>query len=158
MKTTFITMIGVLSLFLNTSCKKQEPVATFDPVAAKAAVEERSKDFVEAMNNKDSVGLANCYTKDAKFMQPNGKAVEGRANIQKLFGQWMKAGMPQFAIQTIEVWGDDNTLTAEENWSFIDITGKTVDTGKSLELFKKEDGVWKLHRDCYNSDMPPAAK
>jgi ketosteroid isomerase-like protein len=89
-------------------------------------------------------------------MQPNAKTVEGRANIQKLFGMWMKGPMMHIMIKTVEVWGDENMLAAENSWSFLDSSGKTVDTGKSLEIYKKEEGVWKLHRDCYNSDMPPA--
>lgn len=149
-------VLVVVSFVLTTSCKKGTEVTTpdFDAVAAKSAVEERAKIFVEAINSKDSVGLANCYTTDAKYMQPNAKTVEGRANIQKLFGMWMKGPMMQIIINTVDVWGDENMLAAENNWSFLDASGKTVDTGKSLEIYKKEDGVWKLHRDCYNSDMP----
>ena len=137
-----------------TSCKKEEAKPAFDSAAAKKTIEDRSKVFAEAMNANDAIGLANCYTKEAKFMQPNGETVAGKDNIQKLFGLWMKAGMPHFTIETIEVWGDDTVLTAEENWTFTDKDHKIVDAGKSLEVFKKEDGVWKLHRDCYNSNMP----
>lgn len=164
MKRILLSLLLLTALFsLTTSCKKQAEAAKapeFDLTAAKAAVEEREDAFEEAMNNRDSVGLANCYTKDAKFMQPNGKTVEGRDNIRKLFTMWMKGPMMQIKINTMEVWGDDNTLTAENTWAFMDQSGKTVDTGKSLEVYRKEDGVWKLHRDCYNSDMParPADK
>ena len=148
----------VVIFVLTTSCKKETEVTTptFDAAAAKTEVEARAKVFVEALNTKDSVGLANCYTTDAKFMQPNDKTVEGRANIQKLFGMWMKGPMMQIRINTVEVWGDENMLAAENNWSFLNESGKTVDTGKSIEIYKKEDGVWKLHRDCYNSDLPPS--
>jgi len=45
-------------------------------------------------------------------------------------------------------------MTAEKEYTFTDKDGKVVDKGKSLEVFKMEDGVWKLHRDCYNSDLP----
>jgi len=160
-RNTLITMLGILCLFLNSSCKKQvdaltSDMPTFDAEAAKTAIEERSKVFVDAINTKDSVGLANCYTSDAKFMQPNDKSVEGRANIKKLFGQWMKGGMPQMSLTVHEVWGSEDMLAAENTWTFINQSGKTVDAGKSIEIYKKEDGVWKLHRDCYNSDMPVA--
>ncbi|WP_300567234.1 nuclear transport factor 2 family protein [Flavobacterium sp.] len=154
---TIILMVALLAIF---GCKNPEANATdnavekFDLAAAKTSIEARSKIFAEALNKKDSVGLANCYTNDGKFMQPNDKTVSGRENIQKLFGQWMKSGMPQFSIKTIEVWGDENVLAAEEEWTFSDKDGKVVDTGKSIEVFKMEDGVWKLHRDCYNSDFP----
>jgi len=149
-----VTTIGILT----TSCKKQMDAtksATFDLAAAKADVEAREIAFEEALNSKDSVGLANCYTKDAKFMQPNDKTVEGRANIQKLFGKWMKGPMMQIKINTVEVWGDENMLAAENTWEFMNQSGTTEDSGKSIEIYKKEDGVWKLHRDCYNSDLPP---
>lgn len=152
----FLTMVVLTGSILMTSCIKQEIKPAFDLAAAKTAIEARSKVFADALNNKDSVGLANCYTVDGKFMAPNEKSVEGRANIQKLVGQWMKAGMPDFSIETVEVWGNDDVLAAEENWTFKDKTGKIVDQGKSIEVFKKEDGVWKLHRDCFNSDMPMA--
>ncbi len=151
---TFLILITCIGL--TSSCNKEKAPA-FDLVQAKTDVEDRAKVFVEALNAKDSVGLANCYTKEAKFMQPNDKTVEGRANIQMLFGKWMKGNMMNITINTQEVWGDENTLAAENTWTFMDQSGKTVDSGKSLEIYKMEDGVWKLHRDCYNSDMPPSA-
>lgn len=150
----FFAMVLVTGSIFMTSCKNEEAKPAFDLTEAKAAIEARSKVYVDALNNKDSVGLANCYTSDGKFMAPNEKSVVGRANIQKLVGQWMKSGMPNFSIETVEVWGNDEVLAAEENWSFKDKDGKIVDQGKAIEVYKKEDGVWKLHRDCFNSDMP----
>lgn len=160
MKKGILSALLIATTFVvTTGCKKgaEAPKPAFDLTAAKTEVEARESVFTEALNEKDSVGLANCYTKDAKFMQPNGNTVEGRTNIQKLFGMWMKGPMMQIKINTIEVWGDENVLAAENTWEFLDQTGKTVDSGKSLEVYKKEDGVWKLHRDCYNSDLPRAA-
>jgi uncharacterized protein (TIGR02246 family) len=153
-KRFFFAMILVTGSILMVSCNKEAAKPAFDLTEAKAAIEARSKVYVDALNNKDSVGLANCYTSDGKFMAPNEKSVVGRANIQKLMGQWMKSGMPNFSIETVEVWGNDEVLAAEENWSFKDKDGKIVDQGKAIEVYKKEDGVWKLHRDCFNSDMP----
>jgi uncharacterized protein (TIGR02246 family) len=153
-KRTLLFLIIVTIIGLTSSCNKEKAPA-FDLAKAKTDVEARAKIFVEALNSKDSLGLANCYTKDAKFMQPNDKTVEGRANIQKLFGKWMKGDMMNITINTLDVWGDENVLAAENTWTFMDQSGKTVDSGKSLEIYKMEDGTWKLHRDCYNSDMPP---
>jgi uncharacterized protein (TIGR02246 family) len=150
----FFAMILVTGSILMASCNKEAAKPACDLTEAKAAIEARSKVYVDALNNKDSVGLANCYTSDGKFMAPNEKSVVGRANIQKLVGQWMKSEMLNFSIETVEVWGNDEVLAAEENWSFKDKDGKIVDQGKAIEVYKKENGVWKLHRDCFNSDMP----
>lgn len=160
MKTKIVFLMLVISSIVVTGCKKEETATTveekttFDLAAAKTAIQARSKVFADAINSKDSVGLGNCYTVDAKLMQPNGESVMGKDHIQELFGQWMKTDMPTFSIETVEVWGNETTLTAEENWTFTDKDGKVVDQGKALELYKMEDGVWKLHRDCYNSNMP----
>ena len=62
--------------------------------------------------------------------------------------------MPAFLMKIIEIQGNENAITTEEEWIFTDKTGKVVDSGKSLELFIKEEGKWKMHRDCYNSDLP----
>jgi ketosteroid isomerase-like protein len=35
-----------------------------------------------------------------------------------------------------------------------DKDGKEIDRGKALELWKMEDGKWKLFRDIFNSDLP----
>ena len=51
-------------------------------------------------------------------------------------------------------------LTAEDAWTMTGKDGKVVDEGKSIEVYKMEDGKWKLLRDCWNSNMPvmPAKK
>lgn len=36
----------------------------------------------------------------------------------------------------------------------LDKDGKQLDKGKYIVLWKKEEGKWKLFRDCYNSDLP----
>ncbi len=159
MKKMYLTSLLLVLCLIG--CKKTESTtvatennAKFDMAAAKTAIDAENQIFVKAINRCDSMAVANCYTADAKLMQPNAKAVEGRDNIKKLFGQWMKSGLPSMTLTTAGVWGNDSLLTAEVEYCFADKDGKVLDQGKALELFKKEDGRWKLYRDCYNSDMP----
>jgi len=110
---------------------------------------------VNSMNRQDSISLADCYTESAKFMQPNGESVVGREHIQKLFSLWMRSGsMGKFALENIDFWGDENMLAVENKWTFTAADGKLLDSGKSLELWKKENDTWKIFRDCYNSNLP----
>ena len=149
-------------ILISMSCKKAEeaPAETakpaFDLAAAKTTVETNYAEFEKAFNSKDSVGLANCYTADAKFMAPNDKAVEGRPAIQKTFTGWFKGETPKIAIKLVELWGNETNLTAENSWTMTAKDGKVLDEGKSLEVYKMEDGKWKLLRDCWNSNMPAA--
>ena len=105
-KVILLVIVLAAGSVLMTSCKNEESKPVFDLEAAKKAIQERSKIYADAVNSKDSVGVANCYTADAKFMPPNEKSAVGKAAIQKMVGQWMKAGMPAgFSIETVEVWG-----------------------------------------------------
>jgi len=165
-KIQFLSIALALSILTLVSCNKKaeetpadttSAPAPFDPVAAKASVESAYREFEKAFNGKDSVGLANCYTSDAKFMGPNEKAIEGRPALQKAFGMWFKSGdVPQIKLTCVEVWGSNDNIISENSWVMSGKDGKVVDQGKSLEVYKQEDGKWKLLRDCYNSDMPPA--
>ena len=154
-KITFIILACTCSMFSTISCKKAEPVSPkFDSAAAKTAIESSYREFETAFNAKDSVAIAKCYTTDAKLMQPNAKSAEGTASIQKTYGQWFKGEAPKIACKLMDVWGNENTLIAEDDWTETDKDGKVVDMGKSIEVYKMEDGKWKLYRDCFNSDMP----
>lgn len=159
-KIQLLKIICLALVLVSMSCKKAEETpaveaaSTFDLAAAKTTVQGNYAEFEKAFNTKDSVGLANCYSADAKFMLPNEKAIEGRPAIQKTFAMWMKGDMPQIKLNLVELWGNENTLTAENAWTMTGKDGKIVDEGKSIEVYKMEDGKWRLFRDCYNSNMP----
>ncbi|MES2410307.1 MAG: nuclear transport factor 2 family protein [Bacteroidota bacterium] len=163
MKKIQLFKIVFLSLILvSMSCKKAEEnsgepaaaPATFDLTAARTSVETGYAEFEKAYNAKDSVALANCYASDAKFMNPNAKAVEGRPAIQKTFGMWFKDDTTKIKLNLLDIWGNETNLTTENSWTISDKDGKVLDEGKALEVYKMEDGKWKIYRDCYNSNMP----
>lgn len=164
MKKNYLIKIILVTLILaTTSCKKEteattEVKSTFNLEEAKTAIEAAGQTFVIAMNKGDSIALANCYTTDAKMMGANEKSVMGRPAIQKTFSGWIKGGMPTFTMKTVAIWGNEEMMAAEEEWAFSDKDGKILDSGKSIELFKMEDGKWRMFRDCYNSDLPCPSK
>jgi len=162
-KTNLIKVLLVALIFVTISCKKEtvtttEVKTTFNLDEAKEAIEAAGQTFVIAVNKGDSTAVANCYTADAKMMGPNEKAIVGRPAIKKVFGNWIKSGMPTLTMKTVEIWGNEELMAAEEEWAFSDKDGKILDSGKSIELFKMENGKWKMFRDCYNSDMPIPSK
>lgn len=155
--------IILVSLFLvMIGCKKAEiesndvEKAKPDLVEIKNLIIAAGENFVIALNRGDSTAVANCYTKDAKMMQPNGLAIIGRSDILKNMSQWIKSESPTITMKTIDVWADGDLVVAEEEWTISNKEGQILDNGKSLELFKMEDGKWLLYRDCYNSNTPRA--
>ena len=150
------TTLALTAISCTSSQKNKEKV--FDKVAAAKAIEKERQIFMAAFNKGDSVAVANCYTSDAKFMPPNQKTVSGRDKIQTAIAGFIKAGVSNLSLKPVDVWGDETMITAEDVWILKDKDGKEIDSGKSLDLWKMEDGRWKLFRDIFNSDlhcMPP---
>ncbi len=160
-KMYFLKTILLTIIILTIGWKKEELITekygekpSYDLESAKKEVIAAAEVFVIALNSGDSLSAANCYSKDAKIMKPNNKSIVGLANIHKAFSQRLEAGKLRFSMKTVDVWGNGDMLTAEEEWMLSDNDGNIIDEGKSLEIFKKEDGKWKMFRDCFNSNLP----
>ena len=158
-----IACICTLSLF--TSCKSPDAAKSasteikpaFDLSAAKLQIDDANANFMSLVAKGDSVGVANCYTIDAKFMGPNAPAVEGRKGIQSVIAGIINSGIAKVNLTATNVWGDENMLAEEGTLTLAIKDGMQVEKGKYIVLWKKEDGKWKLFRDCFNSDLPVSA-
>jgi len=157
-----MTLIAVALLLVSsiTSCNKKteetketviEP--TFNLATAKAEIEAANKEFMAFFAAGDSIGLANLYTQDAKFMNTGAPAVTGRKNIQSALSGIMKSGISSVNLITIDVWGMENLITEEGEISLF-VEEAEVYQGKYIVLWKKADGKWKLFRDIFNSNLP----
>jgi ketosteroid isomerase-like protein len=152
---TSMAAILVGAALFTTGCNtaKQESVATFDLVAAKQEIQETNNNLTTLLSKKDSVAIANdLYTADAKFFGQNQAASVGTAQLQSLFNAFVTAGYT-FELTTAEVLGNENALV-EEGTYVINANGQKVDTGKYIAVWKKQDGKWKIYRDCPSSDLP----
>ena len=156
--TTFIqpTVATLILLFCLTSCNtpKGEEKATFDLPTAKKEIEGANRNFMDMLSKGDSVGMANCYTTDAKFMGSNSSAVSGRTNIQSVVASIINSGATKLDLRLTEVWGTEELIAEEGEFTLATKEGTQLDKGKYIVLWKKEDGKWKLFRDLFNSDLP----
>jgi len=160
--TKFLTLIAVASLLVSsiTSCNKKaeetkktvtEP--TFNLATAKAEIEAANKEFMAFFAAGDSVGLANLYTQDAKFMNTGAPAITGRKNIQSALSGIIKSGVSRADLRTVEVWGTEDLITEEGEISLF-VEEAEVYQGKYIVVWKKDNGKWKLFRDIFNSNLP----
>ena len=152
MKKLLFTTIIASSLF---ACKsKMETKKVFDLENAKKEIASANKLFEDFVGKSDSVGLAtNCYTINAKLMSPNSQSVIGREAIISAFSSIFKSGITGIKLTTTEIWGDENAITEEGDLKLNSKDGTIVENGKYLVMWIKEEGKWKLHRDCYNSNL-----
>ena len=114
--------------------------------------------LIERFAANDAAGVASFYTEDAVMMPPDSEPLTGRAAIQEFFTRTNAPGTPPVEFATVEtlVLGDH----AWRQGSFR-VAGPAADapvSGKFVELWKKVDGAWLLHRDIWNANAPrPAA-
>ena len=123
----------------------------FDLTVAKKEIEAANQNTIDLFAKHDSVGMANLYTKDAKLLFANAPAVVGRAAIQSVFSGIVNSPVTSVNFETIEVFGSEDLL-AEEGKIRIYIKDKVVSEEKSIVLWKKEDGKWKMFRDISNTN------
>ena len=140
--------IPLLSLAL-TACAESTAPEPFPQAAVDA--------MVERFNAKDAAGVASFYTEDAVMMPPDSEPLAGRTAIQEFFARTNAAGTPPAEFATVEtfMFGDH----AWRQGSFR-VAGPGTDapvSGKFVELWKKVDGAWLLHRDIWNANAPPPA-
>lgn len=148
-------ILSILLLTFLFSCNKTKNTKSeFDLAKAKKEIEAANQNLVELLAKKDSVGFANSYTEDAKFMGYNQSSTEGRKAIQTVWTQNMNADATNISLTTLEVWGNETTITEEGLFDFKSKEGVTLDKGKYVVVWVNDNGTWKIHRDIFNSDLP----
>lgn len=150
-KTTFFTA-SAMGILLFAACR-QTP--TVKPATAEE-LSQMNRDFVKALNAKDAVAAANCYTEDAMLLPPNEAPVKGRANIQKYWEGAIAAGAYDAEVATTTT-GSDGDLGYEIGRLQMKIKmpdGQIItERGKYTELLRRgADGKWLSTMGMWNTD------
>lgn len=123
------------------------------------AIEEANVKFCEEIRNGDAAGLAALYTEDAVLLPPNSEKIQGRKGVEEFWGGAMtQLGLKDAILTTVELFGTGDTLTEVGNYTLkIQPAGQepVEDKGKYVVIWKQTAEGWKLHRDIWNSNLPP---
>ena len=112
--------------------------------------------FMDRFNHGDAAGMAELYTEEGQVLPPNGDFLTGKPAIQALWQGLMDMGIKKVKLEIVEVEGHGHTAFEVSTYTLLDENGQTLDHGKYMVIWKEEDGAWKLHRDIFNSSMPPS--
>ena len=143
------------------ACTSAAPPA---PKADAAAVDKEIRDVVTAWNGyiaaRNDSAIGELYADNAVLMPPNQPRQKGKEAIRSFFsGMWVIN--PTMVLTTDQVVTSDAGDVAIEEGSFAlqypGADGQPIsDTGKYLVIWKKTDKGWKVVRDIFNTDLPPA--
>ena len=99
--------------------------------------------------------MAALYTEDGQVLPPNADVVTGREGIQAFWQALMDMGIQEALVETVEVEGHGETVIEVSRYTLQGEGGAVLDRGKYIVIWKQVGGEWKLHRDIFNSSMPP---
>ncbi|CAI4223489.1 unnamed protein product [Auanema sp. JU1783] len=103
---------------------------------------------MKAFNAGDAAGAANVYDPNGYFM-PNGTSpVKGRAGIEAFFRKDMAEGVQTAQIITEEVNGSGDWAFERGSYHLDGTRG--YESGAYLQVWKKVEGEWLIHNDCFN--------
>lgn len=157
------SMLLLLSSILTISFVACKNASTDEKPAAKDATINDNKsveDFIrkealtfgEEVRKGDSVALASHYASDAVVMPPNSEAVSGN-DILGLWGGILRMGVKDFKLTIKDITGGGDLYVETGNYEVLGAENKSLDKGKYVAVWKKENGNWKMYRDIWNSNM-----
>ena len=146
-------------LLLATACTQQLPDAR---AADEATIRDLDAQWSKAASANDLDATVAFYSDDATVLPPNAPIATTKQAIRTL---WVSLLVPGATVSwqatKVEVSrpGDLGYLLGAYVVTLKDSPGKPVDSGKLVEVWKKQpDGKWKCVVDTYNSDLPAATK
>jgi uncharacterized protein (TIGR02246 family) len=146
-KSAFILMIALL-LFLN--CQQPQE----DGTKIREAIVTANGNFMEAFNSGDAAGVAALYTAEGQLLPGNSDFVTGTQAIQDFWQGVMDMGIKSGKLETIEVGGMGKMAYEVGKYQLFADDDQMLDQGKYIVIWKQVEGVWKLHRDIWNTSMP----
>ena len=140
-------LVGGLVLALGSAV----PARTED---LRAAIEASNKQFVAAAVKGDGAAMAALYTADGELLPANSDFVKGTAAIQKFWQGVLDSGIKGATLKTLEVEAHGAVAHEVGQYELMDQTGKALDKGKYVVIWKKVGAQWKLHRDIWTTSAP----
>ncbi len=163
-----LAMLGLAISFFTIGCgspsdKKTdtETTVTAEPVEAKAdmasiktEIQGLESAWAAADNARDTNAVLEFYSDDAISLSNNAPMSKGKPAIQSELEEGMakRTEGETVSYNTLEVFGDETTVTEIGTAISKDASGKVIRTGKYMAIWEKRDGKYICIRDIYNSD------
>ncbi len=131
----------------------QARASAHDPAAVRKAIDARNAEWTTAANKGDVKGIVKIYDAGATIVPPESEAMTGAANIEKVFGGMLGAGVKNLKFKT-------SSLDINGNYAYelgvatYDAPGKDgkliAASDKYLVIWKLgTDGIWYYHLDAW---------
>lgn len=130
-----------------------------DDSSAKSAFRAGTAEWVAAYNANEPDRIVALYAADAVVMPPDAPAVSGHAAVRSFLVKDIattKAAGLTLSITHGAAGASGNLGWDSGTFKVVDTGGKTVGTGKFAAIWERQAGKWRMIRDIWNNDAPPA--
>ena len=161
MKFVFKTPLIATSVFF-AACNNPSPTdnanatrdsASHDDESVKSHIRKEALNWGEEVRRGDSAAMAAHYTSDAIVMPSNSEPVKGN-DIVKFWGSVVRMGVKDLKLNITDISGDGDVYAETGTLELFGANNKSLDKGKYVVVWKKENGNWKMYRDIWNSNLP----
>ncbi len=155
--TVLFLLILTLTLLFFVSCEKATQVNVAEDRQAIRAV---SKQYVDDFNTGNIAAQVAQYAKYPKILPPNNPIISGVEGIQDFMQAAYDAGSRDmyFTVLDLYVIGDMANVVGNYTITLQSEEGEIMsDSGKYMEIYKRQNNVWKLDCHIWNSSVPLSA-
>ena len=118
------------------------------------ALKSANETWMNTFARGDSAGMADLYTEDGQLLPAQSDVVSGRQAIEAFWQSVLDMGIETAKLETVEAEGHGDTAIEVGRYRLSSETGRVMDQGKYVVIWKQVDGQWKLHRDIWNTSQP----
>ena len=109
--------------------------------------------FESTFGRGDAAGMADLYTDNGMLLPTGSDFVRGKRAIEGFWQGAMDMGIKNAKLDIVEVEQHGDTAIEVGQYTLSSADEQVMDHGKYVVIWKHEDGVWKLHRDIWNSSV-----
>lgn len=120
------------------------------------AIEAANRRLEATFQRGDARAVGDLYTEDAILMPTGSEPIQGLAGISDFWEVVLQMGIKEIKLETREVDAQGATAIEIGQYTLRGASGETMDRGKYVVIWKLVKGEWKLHRDIWNTSIPPS--
>jgi uncharacterized protein (TIGR02246 family) len=140
-----IVLVTLLAFVVSGLASAEEKAARRE--ADRAAIDQLTKEMVQAFEKRDAAALASHWTEGGEFLRHEGEPVQGRAAIQQGYVAFFKTlqGKPKLELQMEALrFPSASMAVCQAKLRLKNEDGETVASGRQDTVLVREDGQWKL--------------
>jgi ketosteroid isomerase-like protein len=163
LSSTVLLLVAACSSAAPPPAAAEARVSFVDSAARDSAAHQAHANYVRVINSNDIDSLTSMFTDDVVFLAVNDKPIVGKAAVRAWADAYFKAFHTKWDKPQREfvVSGDYAFERYDYTSTDTPIAGgkPVVDTGWGFVVYHRDaDGKWRVARDAFGPDHPPAAK